>query len=864
MFSLFSPTTGFSVFFSDTESGAEHIHFLPADSLNISSSLLPYDLLFDPPSTVHFSGYFQLESAIRAMSFSSSRGTFIWKIDELVVLTVDNSDIQRFSTIKIDLSPGIHRIECDISDLSPFPVFSVNVTETIDQHFELLQGPFYPNIDFFSLRFLFFLPFFKNLSLLLSFFFFIPLLNYCIDLSFSALSRYKIFIKSLSFPLLILSFFYILFSFQRYTNHLYEADEAAFGLMGQSLSTGQSPPLFHYGQDYQGTLEAFPLSLLLPLFDSPAQALHSLPTLFFLFFLIFTVSAYSFFGGFLLGLFSFFLLCFGGLHFYWIFSKTWFGYSFSLCMGAFILLITFFYYQKGHFSVLSCFLLGALCGILFYVLPISLPFILCCFILVFYSFYRQYNRSFLFIRFTLAFIGSFFLFCFPYWFSIVEKNDFGVVQFLFQERDLTPPRLLGENPFLHRFLGECLPTFFGMRAPYDQFTNFPGIFCPFFAPILFILSMIVFPLYSHRFLSSRSLFRNNVIRCSLYLFSLSSILFVFFSEKGIWPWYFIPLYWALPLLFFVLFQWIYSFSPALFFGSFLILFFSLFSTFFKISPFLFQPASLSFSCLPLPPDFNSAEELFSDNNIRYVICDQGYDTSLNVSGRDWIGECLTYHSNFNRIANDRILRRLPSLSMELMRSNHVAYLFHKHYYYNFPENDFSNYIPLSIGNLDRLFSSDFLDYEKYENGAFNIYLPKKFFSPVRKDLWRLSSSNPFFLNASSDHNISVRAYGSDGYWSSDVIPDLGTRFSITMNKTTQISKIILFHGTKRYDYPRENNVVSVNEEGEHVYIGKLTYDIESRSSILLLDEPVFSKELLITVYPVKGDFWLTIFEIWIL
>lgn len=61
---------------------------------------------------------------------------------------------------------------------------------------------------------------------------------------------------------------------------LLHSDEAIVGLMAQDIAEGRSLPIYFYGQRYMGSLEAFIIAAISPLFENPIHALRTGPALF--------------------------------------------------------------------------------------------------------------------------------------------------------------------------------------------------------------------------------------------------------------------------------------------------------------------------------------------------------------------------------------------------------------------------------------------------------------------------------------------------------------------------------------------------------------------------------------------------------
>jgi hypothetical protein len=61
---------------------------------------------------------------------------------------------------------------------------------------------------------------------------------------------------------------------------LLHSDEAIVGLMAQDIAAGKSLPIYFYGQRYMGSLEAFVIAAISPLFNNPIHALRAGPAIF--------------------------------------------------------------------------------------------------------------------------------------------------------------------------------------------------------------------------------------------------------------------------------------------------------------------------------------------------------------------------------------------------------------------------------------------------------------------------------------------------------------------------------------------------------------------------------------------------------
>lgn len=845
------------------------------DSFDIQPTHLPFSFLSQAKGTITYSASFYLSKPLETILFFVSHGNADWTIDELHLARFNANELSRYQLIQHSLQPGIHSLRCTLHAASPIPWISVQSGMK-----EPLRGPFF---DSSAPASVFFLRIQKTITyffFLLAFFFLIPFLNNFLIWFHDFAYRNRAFFILLGFVAGITIFVLIRLQFAVHTNREYEADEAAFGLMSQRLLEGQSPPLFHYGQKYQGSLEAYPLALSMLYSKTVAAGLHMLPLIWCVGFLLITGITFWRFGNMYLALAACLCLGIGGLHFHWIFSKCWFGYSFSLLSGSILWAIALLGWSKLRLSPGWAALWGLTAGFSFYQLPLSLPFILFSGILNSLSFIRivtshyfsslkQSSRRKLFVSSFLRsglFISLlfFFLASFPYWGGFILQGDTGALQFIVKGRELAPPRIQQENPFVDRFLCECLPALLGMRAPYDHLNDLPSIYFPAFPPLLFVVSVILFPFYSKRSFSDFAIFSGFRIRTLVFLFALFVMLLVTLSPFGIWPWYAIPLYWVLPLFLFGFLRFAWSLSPSISAVAGFLFFLSALSAFKDYNPLFHQPSSLSYDGLRIPNHNLDIHALLNEKNIRFLLCDQGYDFSPGVAGRDWLGESLLLESN-NTIPVDRRSRRAPECAQELLRSSRVGYLLHQDFYYNNPSpgENAQLYSPLSLGIFDTLFGPEYLDYERYVIAPYILYLPRPYRTVFDKSDYLLAASNPIYLLAAADHNLGFRGDGRNAYWSSDIIPEEGCFLRVTFPSPRPVQNLLLFHGSKISDRTRDNLVFIRQEDGILYNVGKLTYHPQILSSVLKLHNQIVTNEIEIRVSkPVEKNWW-TIYEFWI-
>ncbi len=884
---IFSPKVGISVLWSTgAEYSIKNEERIDVPTFKIIPSLYPRKLALCDDLQFRISAKFKTNEPIHAAQFYLERGNATWYLDGDRIANHKAEEVSRFFFIQRDINAGIHLLECEIQCQGPPPVISMMAALGADQEFRELQGPFFP-IDYtgaFQFSQMNVVLFF--LIGILSFILICPTLN----LYSKIISNFILKRSPLSFFIgfLVVLGFLFYYNIQMYdlSRMRYEADEAAFGLMAQELDSGQSPPLFHYGQQYQGTIESIPLSIFINYTNNNIKSMLDLTILWQLTFLLVTVYCFWIYGNPALSLFALFFFAIGGLHYHWIFHKCWFGYSFSLACGAFLFLIALHAYDKQYLSPVYAFLWGAIAGLSLYELPISLPFVMSTFSILLFVVFREgqwdsYTNASVFnwlscqtkngYRFIcknnlwIAFI-SLFLFTSPYWLTGWIGGNEDALRFLTEGRELAAPRVTGEDPFIDRFFGECLPVFLGIRAPYEQFNDPPNIPFPAFPSVFFMISVCAFLFLSRRILPDGSIFQNPILRYSVGLLSVITIVLGVYSPFGIWPWYFLPLYWALPVLLFTCLSRLWKWAPSFSALAFILYFLPIILGLELRSPFLFQASSLSASGLSIPTDFSKIIDTLKQEQIQYLLCDQGFDVNINDAGRDWLGECITFASSREIRAIDRLSRRVPVYAQEIMNAGRIGYLFHKHFFYSnlsLAEGNINGYAPLSISNIEELFGPRLLNYKKYTLDPYILFLPEREQSPMLKSHWTLNASNPVFLSAAADWNISVRAHSRHTYWSSGEIPESGAWFRVSFPEPTPVHKIILFHGTKVADYPRNNRVIVTNSLGVERSVGSLQYDPLSRTSSLTLEERVRGSSVRIETDRSEDGTWLTIFELWI-
>lgn len=926
----------------DEDGALSRVVYLPNETLEIYPSQFDDDTLLDRRPLMAMRASVSIREAVHSLLLHSSHGDSRWYLNGELLAThsIDNPD--RFLLLNVDLKPGAYRVECLIEGATPPPTLSVLVATESNPEFHPIPGPFYDAYVFpAGWRGFGWLPYALGV---LAFLLWTPTLN----AGLIGLVRAWRVSRWVLRPIIAVAAgcfaLWMLTSPLREEVIPYEADEAAFGLMALRLLEGQAPPLFHYGQQYQGVIEVFPLALLMAAGFDPPLALKLLPVLWSAGSILLTVAAAWRWGSAGLGLFVLIAFALGGPHFYWILSKAWFGYPFTLLCGAVLMWIALSSLQGGRVGPGVAIAWGLIAGTALYALPIAAPFVaISGGMLVFAAMgasqrahdttrdlgeekipsspwsdrYIQFGlfhvkqsieyfsglwkkalsgewRALLNVtyfldkskHFDLRSLGpiapipiicgvfrsqacqvvmlaglTLFLALWPYWAGPWFEAE--ASRFLVEGRSLPSPRVYGENPLTDRFIDECLPTMLGSRAPYNQQNDFSNSRFPALPSLLFLFGVLGYP-WMARGASGHGVFASVTVRWGVFGLGVATILLVSIAPFGVWPWYAIPLYWVAPLAFFVVFQRLYRLIPAVGLAALALWGFALYSNLEGFSARLNNPSSLSYNGMIISPQFDETLDILRNHRIRYVICDQGFDISPDFAGRDWLGECLTFASNGEILAIDRLSRRIPDAAQEVMRSSRVAYLFHKDFYYNYPGlESLERYTPLTKAALRLLFSRDGVGYQRVEADDFVLYIPPDEQVRLSRYEWEIDSSHPVFLSAALDHNVSVRAYGRDTYWSSGYLPPEGGWLRASFLDIEKVERVVLFHGTKAKDHPYDNRVLIRGADGMQYDMGSLAYRGDMRASMITFEHPVDAMDVEIRSYPPEDNSWLTIFEMWV-
>ena len=644
-----------------------------------------------------------------------------------------------------------------------------------------------------------------------------------------------------------------------HTGALIEADEAAFGLMAQRLLRGELPPIFHYGQAYQGIVEIIPLAFLMRFFGESPWVLKLEPCLMYLgfslllLFLYWRVARNAEHASLLL-----MLIC-SPVLLMWISLKAWFGYAETLLAGAAILFCTYkLVYRPGRFDLYWALLLGIVSGVSLYILPFSAPVVLSSFLFILWC--RKSDRW----RISLLAAAVLLITAVPPYlihdFTSADRST----SFLVKGRELGAPRGEGERAFLDRFLNECFPVIVGGRAIYDDQREIPFDDLPRVLYLITAAGFLLLPFYLREDL--RNLLRHRIP--GRFLFILPAVLAVpigVLSPFGIWPWYFLPIYFGLPVLWGAVFHYLFQYSrPAAVAAACVCLaVWAAGST--TRSELLFQPASLVKTGVTLRVDNKPLIDTLQSAGISHAICDQGADFATQSTGRDWMGERLTFESGMTINAIDSLTRRHPHLVADTATADRVAYIFRSTYeFMDFNHLKDPGYQPVTFDRLAALFGPHYLHYERVDSENDVIFLPPRNHPSNGKGLWKVTTNREEeFISRLHDHSVSSRAYGPT-YWTTGNPQTVGDFIQIDLGRIMPFQGIVMYHGVKTLDRPY-GAMVSVSGDGtEWWQMGPTGWDPGPSVSYWKNDKEFNARYIRVQLTESHPEFWWTIYDLWLI
>ncbi|MFH1738175.1 MAG: discoidin domain-containing protein [bacterium] len=647
-----------------------------------------------------------------------------------------------------------------------------------------------------------------------------------------------------------------------HTGGMIEADEAAFGLMAQRLLRGELPPIFHYGQTYQGIAEVIPLAALFKEFGSSPFVLKLEPLLCFSVFSILLLILYRKICSLTEIILLLAILIFSPFLLMWISLKAWFGYAETLCSSGVILLSTYkLVYRSGSYDRYWAVLLGVASGVSLYILPFSIPVVLSA--MLFLLWCKRINRW----RMLLLAAGVTLAVAIPPYILHDLSSEEKSGSFLLRGRQLGAPRVAGERPFMDRFLNECFPVIMGGRTIYDDQRDIPAGDLP---RVLYLITTLGFVLLIW---DLRDDFREFIRgeppgRFLFVLPALLSIPIGVLSPFGIWPWYFLPIYIGLPLVWasFLKFTFRYAYPVGLAAIAICLIVWIAGSA--TRSELMFQPSSLVKTGVTLRQDNTPIIQALLDHGVSHVICDQGADFATQSTGRDWMGERLTFESGLRINAIHPLTRRHPHLFADTVAADRVAYLFRNSYQFmDFNHLRDPGYQPVTFESLSGLFGPHFLNYTRLDLDNEVLFIPEPDHPSNGKGGWKVTSNREQNLvQRLHDHSISSRAYGPT-YWTSGAPQTPGDYIEIDTGRIMPMQGIVMYHGVKTLDRPRSAMVLVSQDKETWWEMGptgweplvSATYWKDVKKSYVRY----IRVELRESPEP-SGDYWWTIYELWII
>ncbi|HOE11246.1 MAG TPA: hypothetical protein PLQ35_01690 [bacterium] len=645
----------------------------------------------------------------------------------------------------------------------------------------------------------------------------------------------------------------------QYTGAVIEADEAAFGLMAQRLLRGELPPIFHYGQAYQGIAEVIPLAFLMRLLGETPWVLKLEPCLMYLAFSLLVLFLYWRIGRNADRVSLLLMLICSPVLLMWISLKAWFGYAETLFAGAAILASTYkLVYRPGRFDLYRTLLLGFVGGVSLYVLPFSAPVVLSSFLFILWC--RKSDRW----KISLLAASVLLVTAIPPYLIHDLTSEAKSMSFLVKGRELGAPRVAGERAFLDRFLNECFPVIAGGRAIYDDQREIPFDDLPRVLYLITTAGLLLLPFYLRE--DWRALVRDRIPgRFLLILPSALAAPIGVLSPFGIWPWYFLPVYFGLPVVWGAAFYYLsrYCRPAAIAAVCVCLAVWAAGST--TRSELLFQPASLVKTGVTLRTDNKPLIDALQSAGISHAICDQGADFATQSTGRDWMGERLTFESGMRINAIDSLTRRHPHLVADTATANRVAYIFRRTYeFMDFNHLKDPGYQPVTFERLAALFGPHYLIYDRVDSENDVLFLPPIGHPSNGKGLWKVTTNREAdFISRLHDHSISSRAYGPT-YWTSGVPQTPGDFILIDTGRIMPMRGIVMYHGVKTLDRPY-GAMVSVSQDGAQWWqMGPVGWDPGPSVSYWRHVEEFKARYIRVELTESHPEFWWTIYELWLI
>ncbi len=808
------------------------------------------------------------ESGPTVLQFSTTHGGGRLFVDDREVGRIETESPDRNEFVFLDGKPGLHQVSFEIHYSGPLPSIGLQLAEQQGENFIAADSRFYFSPEpsgagvlvagnimralcWFAggLTFLLFCAGFK----------FHPEPRpscACLDSPQGSVSLAAGFLILLS---LLLAVCFHGYSIQK-SGGVLDADEAAFGIMAERLLDGELPPLFHYGQNYQGTFEAWTLAFVFKLFGVSAQSLkwHAFCWYLLGMALILILAAREFRLGELAWLGAY--LAISPQFLSWFSTKAWFGYDATWAMGAAVLVLTVSLARNASGRDWRWAMLGFLAGFGFYTLPIIVPFLVTSAVVLLRTTAKK-----LIGRTGLLVIAGLAMGLVPM--IVFDLATGGLAsEFVREGRVLGAPRLPGERPFIDRFLGECVPVLLGARAVHeDQYEHIPYAL----ALVIYVLAALGIPDLARRLYADAKAFWKQGVSSIHFVFALLAIfttILVVYGPFGIWPWYAWGVY---PLLILSIAAGIRMLGRVLPAAVPLMVVTVLFGNAYgtlSTAAYMHQPTSLLKQGILLAQDHSELLDTLDRENIEAVLCDQGMDIPSQGGGRDWIGERITFESEGRINGIDVFSRRHHHLAERLHHSPRIAYLFHRNFLWwdNNHRSD-SGYIPMDRERMDTLFGPRFADYKRIETGPYVLFVPRAGSPAEEKCLHHVAVTVGYFPGRMVDGEIGSREMGP-AYWASGNPEGQRTGDSVTVDlgEMQPVRRLVLYHGVKGSDRPRRARVELSTDASDWKPAGYVDWYADPNASIWESEQTQTARYIRIVLEETTPEAWLTVYEVWVL
>lgn len=827
--------------------------FLPDQWLDAAESYQPMIL--------EQHGWLNVPAELNDLRFSTTHGTGVLLLDEREVAVIHPESTERLKFVDLSGKAGLHKLDLRVETAGPVPNVGLQLSRIASKQVADPQLHFSPEpYSGWALRQAQYLR---------------TALQFCFGLGAlfllgagglrgghwipRARDWHPVWWKAVAVTALVLV---LICGYRALLIHrsggVLDADEAAFGIMAQRLLEGEFPPLFHYAQSYQGTLESWPLAFLFHLAGAGVQTMRWHSVLWYLlgaaFLLMLAAREYSKREWMILGLY----LVVSPQMLAWMSTKAWFGYDSTWAMGAMMGVLSVSLAHRPDGRGWRWAVLGFLFGVAFYTLPLVAPFILACGIVVLRYGWRQLAGWS-----GLAVIGGTIAGLFPMILYDIATGGLAL-QYVLHGRELGDPRLPGERGFWDRFLGECLPVLLGTRPIHqDQYEHIPA----FAAQTLYLLLGVGVVGHLPRMWNDAKAFIRGdalTVRFFFTLLGLASIAVVVRSRFGIVPWYFLALY---PLLALIVATGIDSLArripltaPA---AVLFLLWANAYSTL-SVAEVMHHPTSLLKEGVLPAENHQAVIAELERRDIHTVICDQGMEP---VGGRNWLDERLTFESGGDINGVDTFTRRHPHLAWRLHRSPRTAYLVPKNFLWwdaDLSRIHEADKFPMTYQRLANLFGPEFADYERVEIGNYSLFVPQTNSLPELKPYLRVEvTASPHIQDRLLDGEIGSRDLAKCS-WGTGRGQAAGDFIAFDLGAVRPLRRLVLYHGIKGFDRSGKTRVEISLDGTQWDTAGYLLWYADPNASVWNAALSLKARYIRVVVEEARPEAWWTVYEAWVL